>query len=186
MKAPLPVFSAPDISSQIVGLGLRVLLPRVLLGIYEVRNNRGVGHIAGDIDSNKMDATMVFGGANWIICELVRIFHQVSLDEAQLAVSALVERRLPAIWEVGDKKRVLAASLNARDQTLLLLYSEPQWVSVEALRDWIDYKNPTQYRSKILSVLHKNRLVEFDHARSRVQLSPAGAQKVENSILLRV
>lgn len=169
--------------SRVGDRSLRVLIPRVLLGIYEVRNNRGVGHVAGDVDSNKMDATMVFSSANWMICELVRIFHQVPLNDAQAAVAALVERRLPEIWEVGNQKRVLTATLSAREQTLLLLYSEAEWVSVEALRGWVEYKNPTHYRSKIISPLHAERFVEFDKDNARVQLSPKGAAEVENKIL---
>lgn len=174
----------PAAQGRVGDRSLRILIQRVLLGIYEVRNNRGVGHVAGDIDSNKMDASMVFGCANWILCELVRIFHQVSLESAQQAVGALVERRLPEIWEVGDQKRVLTSSLKAREQTLLLLYSQADWVDAEDLRRWVEYKNPTQYRSKIFLELHKDRFIEFDQI--RVQLSPKGAVEVEEKILPRL
>jgi len=171
------------VPGRVGGRSLRILIPRVLLGIYEVRNNRGVGHVAGDIDSNKMDATMVFACANWILCELVRIFHQVPLEFAQQAVSALVERRLPEIWQVGNQKRVLTSSLKAREQTLVLLYSEAEWVPAEDLRRWVEYKNAAQYRSKILLTLHKSRHIEFDQTGVRVQLSPKGAVEVEEKIL---
>src|SRR5690348_5088511 len=36
---------------------VRILIPRMLMALYEVRNNRGVGHVGGDVDSNHMDAT---------------------------------------------------------------------------------------------------------------------------------
>ena len=173
----------PAVPGRVGDRSLRILIPRVLLGIYEVRNNRGVGHVAGDIDPNKMDATMVFASANWIVCELVRIFHQVPLESAQQAVSALVERRIPEIWEVEDQKRVLTSSLKAREQTLLLLYSEADWVQAEDLRSWVEYKNATVYRSKILLGLHKSRHIEFDQVGVRVQLSPKGAVEVEEKIL---
>jgi len=162
---------------------LRILIPRVLVALYEVRNNRGVGHVAGDIDSNEMDAAMVFRASNWVLCELVRIFHRVEHDVARQSVAALVERRLPEIWEVGDKKRVLSASLRAREQVLLLLYSEAEWVAVDSLRDWIEYKNSTQFKKKLLEPLHKSRHIEFDQAAMRIQLSPKGAIEVEEVIL---
>jgi hypothetical protein len=173
----------PASGTRVGDRSLRVLIPRILLGIYEVRNNRGVGHVAGEVDSNQMDAAMVFGSANWIMCELVRIFHKVPLKEAQAVVSALVERRVPEIWEVGGQKRVLTNGLSAREQTLLLLYSEAQWTDAEVLRGWVEYKNITHYREKVLVVLHKARLVEFDQANGRVQLSPKGALEVEDRIL---
>src|SRR5262245_39391969 len=42
---------------------LRVLIPRLLPVLYEVRNNRGVGHVGGDVDANHMDAEVVQGNA---------------------------------------------------------------------------------------------------------------------------
>jgi hypothetical protein len=35
----------------------QILIPRLLPALYEVRNNRGVGHTGGDVDPNHMDAT---------------------------------------------------------------------------------------------------------------------------------
>ena len=173
----------PADANRVGDRSLRVLIPRVLLALYEVRNNRGVGHVAGDVDSNKMDATMVFGAANWMVCELVRVFHQATLDEAQSAVSALVERRLPEIWEIGERRRVLNNSLRAREQVLLLLYSEAGWVALEELRDWIEYKNSTSFRQKVVLPLHKSRHLEFEADTGRLQLSPKGAVEVEDKIL---
>src|SRR5947209_3579436 len=52
---------------------IRVLLPRLLPYLYEIRNNRNVGHVGGDVDPNFSDATAVFSCANWLLAELVRI-----------------------------------------------------------------------------------------------------------------
>jgi hypothetical protein len=79
---------------------LRVLIPRLLPVLYEIRNNRGVGHVGGDVDPNHMDAEAVQAMASWAMAELVRIFHGVKTDEAQETVDALVERKSPLIWEV--------------------------------------------------------------------------------------
>jgi hypothetical protein len=72
---------------------LRVLIPRLLPVLYEIRNNRGVGHVGGDVDPNHMDAEAVQVMASWIMAELVRIFHGVTTEEAQHTVDALVERK---------------------------------------------------------------------------------------------
>ena len=85
----------------------RVLIPRVLAVLYDIRNNRNVGHIGGDVDSNHMDAELVLHSAQWVMAEFVRIFHGLSIDEATATVDALVERTTPTIWNVGDKKRIL-------------------------------------------------------------------------------
>jgi hypothetical protein len=44
---------------------LRILIPRVLPVLYEIRNNRGVGHLGGDVDPNHMDAEAVQAMATW-------------------------------------------------------------------------------------------------------------------------
>jgi hypothetical protein len=78
---------------------IRIQLPRVLIALYEIRNNRGVGHVGGDVDPNLMDATAVVAMSKWIIAELVRVFHDVPTDVAQETVEALVERTLPIVWK---------------------------------------------------------------------------------------
>src|SRR5262249_53121213 len=55
---------------------IRVLIPRTLLTLYEVRNNRNVGHVGGDVDPNMMDATLVFAAASWVLAELIRVYHR--------------------------------------------------------------------------------------------------------------
>jgi hypothetical protein len=69
---------------------MRVRIPRMLPALYDIRNNRGVGHVGGDVDSNLMDATAVYSMASWILAELVRAFHAVKTTDAQAAVDALV------------------------------------------------------------------------------------------------
>jgi hypothetical protein len=161
---------------------LRVLIPRMLIALYEVRNNRGVGHIGGDVDPNHMDAEGVRAMCSWIMADLIRIFHAVSTEEAQQVVDALVERRLPLIWEIGEVRRVLEPSMKARDQTLVLLYGSNEVVSAKHLCEWVDYSNSTRFRKNILVPLHKDRLIEFNSFEDWACISPLGARKAEDLI----
>src|SRR6266508_6021460 len=77
---------------------VRIQIPRMLVALYEVRNNRGVGHVGGDVDPNFMDATAVVVMSKWIVAELIRVFHAVPVEEAQGLVDSLVERTLPVVW----------------------------------------------------------------------------------------
>jgi len=92
----------------------RILIPRTLPALYEVRNNRGVGHVGGDVDSNHMDATFVVSASNWVLAELVRVFHNLSIGEAQQLVDAIAERRVPLIWQGMQVKRVLDPKIKTR------------------------------------------------------------------------
>jgi hypothetical protein len=101
---------------------LRIQIPRMLLALYEVRNNRGVGHVGGDVDPNHMDATCVLEMSKWLLGELVRVFHNVSTEVATTAVDSLIERTDPIVWKVGAKLRVLDTRLSITEKTLVLLY----------------------------------------------------------------
>jgi len=162
----------------------RVILPRALVFLYTMRNKRGIGHVGGDIDANQIDIAVMARTADWVICELIRIHHGLSLEEGQDLVDSLSIRKLPAIWEVAGKKRILKAGVKARDQVLLLLYSSVESaVLVEDLCDWIEYSNPSVFKSNILRNLHKSRFVEYDKDTGVVTLSPKGAAHVEDSLL---
>lgn len=70
--------ATPVVAGRVGDRSLRILIPRVLPSLYEIRNNRGVGHAGGDVDPNFMDATAVYGMASWTLAELIRIFHGLS------------------------------------------------------------------------------------------------------------
>lgn len=162
---------------------LRVLIPRLLPVLYEIRNNRGVGHVGGDVDPNHMDAEAVQAMASWAMAELVRIFHGVKTEEAQETVDALVERKSPIIWEVLGKKRVLDAKMTAKNQVLVLLHHSTGWVSAADLLSWVEYSKPNNFRFAVLKPLHEARLIEFDGVNRRASISPLGVKKVEDELL---
>ena len=163
---------------------IRVLIPRTLLTLYEVRNNRNVGHVGGDVNPNFMDATASFSLASWVLAELIRIYHSVSTAEAQEAVNALSERKLPLVWSPGgDLKRVLDTSLSAADQTLLILHQSLAWVNESDLLKSVEYSNATVYRSKVLGKLHQGRMIEYDKLGKRARISPKGSGYVEKEIV---
>jgi hypothetical protein len=162
---------------------LRVYIPRTLIVLYDIRNQRGVGHVGGDVDANAMDASAVVALASWVMAELVRIFHGVSTNEAQDTVEALVERKTPLIWEVEDIKRVLDPDMPAKNQVLVFLHHGTGWVSAADLCRWVEYSNPSVFRKKVLAGLHKARMIEFETAGDRARISPLGAADVEQRLL---
>jgi hypothetical protein len=173
----------PRDPSRVGDQSLRILIPRVLPVLYEIRNNRGVGHIGGDVDPNFLDATAVYGMASWVLSELVRIFHGVSTEQAQAAVDALIERKHPLIWEVGDVRRVLDVKMEKKDQALVLLHQRPGWVLDSELFNWVEYSTLTNFRKNVLQPFHSKRLLEYDKNSHQVRISPLGIQTVERGIL---
>lgn len=164
--------------------GLRILMPRALLFLYTLRNKRDFGHAGGEVDANEIDALTAMRIADWCICELVRVCHNLPLEDAQLLCDAIAERRLPVVWNILGRKRILDTSLKYREQTLLLLYSEIETgIPTEDLFDWTGHSNRTNYRRHVLAKLHDDRLIEWDRETEMAIISPTGIDEVENQLL---
>jgi hypothetical protein len=164
-------------------LSVRIQIPRMLVALYEIRNNRNVGHVSGDVDPNHMDAVCVLQMSKWIVAELVRVLHQLPVNDAAELVDALVEREVQLVWKVGGKKRVLDPKMSAKDKTLLLLHSSAGPVAEEEIFGWAEHSNASVYRRDILRRAHNAKLVEYDPDAKTVALSPTGVAYVEKKLI---
>lgn len=163
---------------------LRIIIPRALVFLYTLRGKRGIGHIGGDVAANEIDSVTVVRVCDWIFCELIRIYHGLSLEEAQGIVDSISVRNIPEVWEIAGKKRVLRSGLNYKQKTLLLAYSETEeGVLVEDLFTWCEHKHLPSYRRDVLRGMHNDRLIEYDKENEMVFLSPLGVQEVEDNFL---
>lgn len=165
---------------------VRIQVPRMLVALYEIRNGRGVSHVGSEVDPNPMDARAVLEMSKWVTADLVRIFHDLSVEEATAVVDGLVERTTPIVWKVEDKRRVLDTTLSMKDQTLLLLYSENGPVCESDLVSWVEHSNASVYRRDVLQRAHRQRLIEYNKASGTAQLSPTGIAYVEDNLPLEV
>ncbi len=165
---------------------VRIHIPRMLVALYEVRNNRSVGHVGGDVDPNHMDAVAVLYMSKWLLAELVRLFHGLSPEEAGAQVDSIVEREIPTIWRVGDRRRVLAHRLSQKEKTLLLLYGEIGPMSEADLAASIEVRKLTSYRSDVLRPLHRAKMIEYNETDKTATLSPLGTREVERKLPLSV
>lgn len=155
----------------------QILIPRMLPVLYEIRNNRSVGHVGGEVDPNHMDAVAVLSMCNWIMAELVRVFHGLSVADAQKVVDTLAEVRMPVIWTDGTVKRVLQPKLKLNEQLLLLIATSAPDVTTTQLTEWTEYKTP-KYFLKTLRGLHKKRFIELNETNGRAMILPPGTQFV--------
>jgi hypothetical protein len=172
-------FSAPGKSES-----LRVIIPRGLAFLYTFRNKRSIGHEGGDVDPNAIDAATIARAADWVMCELIRCFHSLSLEDAQGLVDSLSIRHLPDVWEVQGRKRVLRSDLGSKDKALILLYTCTDLGALtEDLRLWTKYSSPSMFRTRVLRPLDAEDLVDYDEEIEYVVLSPVGVARVEDELL---
>lgn len=154
----------------------RILIPRILPALYEIRNNRGVGHVGGDVDPNPMDASAVLSMASWVMAELVRVFHDLETEDAQRVVDALSERPMPLIWSGDNTKLILDRSLTLRYQILLLLSSCSEPVAFRTLQKWLKYRNAA-YLKKLITEMDDDRMIHRSD-NDEIHLLPPGSKAV--------
>lgn len=159
----------------------RILIPRVLWGIYTVRNKRGVGHV-GKVKPNEIDATLLVAAVKWTLSEIIRCKSTLSIKETTDLVSALVERQIPILWKAKDVRRILNPKMSAKNQVLILLYDKSPSTEND-LRSAIEYRNVSDFRSKVLKPLHTNRLIEFDVNKGLCRILPTGIAEAERVML---
>ena len=160
----------------------RLTIPRVLIALYDIRNQRGVGHVGGDVNANYMDATLVLHAVQWVMAELVRLFHNTDVVTATAVTNALVDRTVPLIWRVGEVTRVLDPKMSLWKQTLLLLYAAPKNLGERELATNLEQARLDNYR-RILNRLHDERLIEYDKISGSVMISPTGIAIVEKLLI---
>lgn len=156
---------------------LQILIPRLLPALYEIRNNRNVGHVGGDVDPDHMDSSAVVSISSWILAELIRVFHGVTTEEAQELVDLIAERRSQIVWKSANMRRVLKPDLQLKDQILILLGSSTSRIQADDLFIWTDY-HKRSYFNRVLRKLHDKRFIEFNKTSREIELLPPGYDEV--------
>ena len=146
---------------------IRIQIPRMLVALYEIRNNRNVGHVGADVNPNYMDSTLVIQSVKWIL-------------------NSITDRSLPLIWKTESFTKILSNTLNARDKMFVLLYSENKPLSIKNICYTLEYSNITQFKTKVITPAHKEILVHYDSKLNTVQLTPIGQRYVEQNIALEI
>lgn len=166
------------------GRSLCMQVPKVFAALYELRNNRAIGHVSGDVSPNHMDAELFLRGMKWVMGEFIRNYSNLPLSDAHAVVEAVTARTFHMVWSSGNARRVLEPAKTAAQKVLIVLYAEGKPVSVGQLQAWVEYKNGTDFRRKVVRDLHKKALIHYDEKAAVVQILPTGQTFVEKSNLL--
>lgn len=181
-KLPALLQSLESANADVVHDSVRLHIPRALAAVYNVRNRRDIGHIAGDIDSNSMDAAYLVATCDWVLAELIRIFHKCSPEEAQAYIEGIVRRRAPLVQEFGDIPFVLGGALSARDEILLLLWQRASLgASLDELDDWAVSVSRKVISARLAELERKHRFIR--RIDGRAFITDTGIEYVETRLL---
>ena len=148
----------------------------------DIRNNRDAAHLADDIDPNVQDSTLVVTVTDWVLAELIRLFHNVPPEEAQKIVVALVTRLAPTIQEFDGFLKV-DPGLGAGDRTLVLLYQRgEEGASLEELETWAHPKSVPNLSRTLKRLVEEKAFLH--QASGRYVITNTGQREVESRGLL--
>jgi len=148
------------------------------LFIYEIVNNRGGRHDAGEIDANRIDAAVIVPLAKWVLAELVR-FSTVGGDIVRAAklIDGLTEKVYPAFEKIDDRTYVSAADLGAPAVALLLAYEAyPSSIGKKDLEIAVVRHGISKNAASL--AINRN-LSFFDERDGKLTLRALGRQKAE-------
>jgi hypothetical protein len=171
-----PKFKADTVITTLAGLpsgshseSIRLHIPRAVRVIYDIRNKRNTAHLSDGIDPNFQDASIVVAILGWVLAELVRLYHSVSANAAQVTIEALVSREVPLI-QVFDGKPRLLKTVGASDHILILVYwAGENGVDRKELTKWLPKKMQAN-AVRTLNGLHEKHLVHFTDPIIRITL----------------
>jgi len=117
---------------------IRLHIPRTLRLIYDIRTKRGAAHLADGIDPNPQDATFVVAACDWVLAELVRLYHSVSPQEAQNIVDSIIERKSLVVQDFGGFLKTLNPKWGPKERLLATLYQRGRsGTTVDELSSWL-------------------------------------------------
>lgn len=164
---------------------IRIVLPRMIAALYTLRNKRSGGHTASEVDPGQADALTAERMADWLMAEVLRLGNDMPPDQAEAAIAALVERRIPAVYASGTYRRVLKTDLEPEQEIIVLLYGEAAGATMTELMSWSSL--PRTSLGRYVDSLETQRLVRSEKtgAVKRVFLLPTGERRVEDAGWLR-
>ena len=162
----------------------RILIPRVLRAVYDIRNTRGVAHVpSDDISPNAMDATFVLRSVKWVLAEIVRLKSGLSISETESLIEAITKRTIPIIWHEGEIIRILDTRIpiKVKDKVLLLLshFSDPK--TDKELCNMTEYSNFSVFKGQ-LKALHQKALINYNPKSGLCTISPRGIDRAEDVV----
>jgi hypothetical protein len=146
-----------------LNLSLKTVIPRMLITIYKLRSSRGGAHQSDEISPNYIDANYIHTCCNWIICELIRLYHDSDVDKAVKIIAHISKTNFPLLEEIDGETLILEENLKIREQILALLFSNyPQRVSLDIVKHTAKAKNPISIANALTKMvqsklIHKNR-----------------------------
>jgi hypothetical protein len=162
---------------------IRLHIPRSLRVVYDIRNKRDTAHLADGIDPNLQDATLVIAVIDWILAEFIRIYHNVTANDASAIVKGIVTRVAPVVQDFNGFLKILNPTLGPSDHCLVLLYQRGEkGATFDELSSWARPAMRANLRRTLRVLENEKDLIHSDGA--SYLITRLGERHVENKNLI--
>jgi hypothetical protein len=157
-------------------------IAKVIEIAYKFRSDRGVAHISTEHIANMMDSMLITHLGKWILSEFLRIVWQKDIKVVNETIAYLVQLEHSLIHELDGRPLVLATTLTAKEEVLLLLNHAPtNTLSREKLKDQAPLLSP-QSISGAIAKLKESREIRFTES-NEVAITSTGSKRVLEEIM---
>ncbi|HDD44126.1 MAG: hypothetical protein DRO88_12255 [Promethearchaeia archaeon] len=162
---------------------IRIMIPRVLYSLYTFRSKRGGAHIK-NIDPTHMDAIYITSACDWIIAELIRLYHTQDDREIQNIIESIVEKKVPLLEEFDNDIKILDPTLPVSGKVLAILYKRyPNFVSKKDIDKWVPTKLSSHISTTLRNLDDRGLIYRKDN---NIKLTIKGVKYVEEKILKKI
>ncbi|MCD4761226.1 hypothetical protein K8R42_05000 [bacterium] len=158
---------------------VRQKITRLTKMLFDFRNNRDVAHLGG-FSANKIDASFILSCANWMIAELIRVYGNYSMDEAQEIIDKIAVPNYPVIFDIEGEEFIARNNLKSGQEVLVLLCKQKR--DFDYLFQKTKDGNKKRFRKTITSMEKEKLIVYKDNF---YHLLPIGIKEVEQKNLLK-
>jgi hypothetical protein len=177
------IFKLSQLDSSKFNDSIRIHIPRSLRLVYDIRNKRDTAHLSDGIDPNLQDATLVVTVIDWVLAELIRLYHNVPANAATKIVAGIVKRVAPAVQDFNGFLKILNPKLGVTDHCAVLLYQRGEdGATYDELDKWARPKMRTNLKRALDTLVDTKDHAHFDG--TRYIITQRGEQHVEQKNLI--
>ncbi len=138
---------------------IRILIPRIATAmIYDPRSKKGAVHVK-PIDPDYLDATLAVSACDWVLAEILRMYHTQETEELMQIIRTILMRKVPFVEKHGGQSFVTVPLGNAEDEVLVLLLDNKDGMNRKSIGKSLESTYTVGRPTQALKELIKKRYV---------------------------
>jgi len=160
---------------------IRIIIPRIASSIpYTLRSKRDVAHVKF-VDPSYIDATLSVTACDWILAELIRLYHTSNENKILEMINVLIRKKMPFIERHGEEI-FITKRFGWKGEILLLLSEAPDGLERSEIGKVLERYYAPSTITEALQKLVEERFVVYSETTKRYYITGPGEIELENII----